>query len=71
MKRNQNLEANTSKSYAFLWEQCAKGMQSKSDAGAKLESTVQGNPIELLKKCNNTIQIIKIFVQLSWMHQEN
>ena len=26
MKRKQNYEVNTTKAYAFLWEQCAKGM---------------------------------------------
>ena len=29
MKRKQCLETNTTKAYALLWEQCAKGMQNK------------------------------------------
>ena len=32
MKRKQCLETNTTKAYAFLWDQCAKGMQSKIEA---------------------------------------
>jgi hypothetical protein len=32
MKRRQSLEVNILKSYAFLWDQCAKGMQNKIEA---------------------------------------
>jgi secreted Zn-dependent insulinase-like peptidase len=49
MKRKQNYEANTTKAYAFLWEQCAKAMQSKIESGSKFESEIKGNPIKLLK----------------------
>jgi hypothetical protein len=35
MKRKQSYETNTSKAYAFLWEQCAKGMQGKIESSEK------------------------------------
>jgi hypothetical protein len=43
----QFYEANTTKAYALLWEQCAKSMQGKIEANEKFESTIKGNPIEL------------------------
>jgi Reverse transcriptase (RNA-dependent DNA polymerase) len=49
MKRRQSLEVNISKSYAFLWDQCAKGMQNKIEARYDYQQTIKGNPIELLK----------------------
>jgi hypothetical protein len=49
MKHKQFYEANTTKAYALLWEQCAKSMQGKIEANKKFESTIKGNPIELLK----------------------
>ena len=49
MRRKQSLETNMSKAYAFLWEQCSKGMQSKIEARSDFNSEVKGNPIELLK----------------------
>jgi hypothetical protein len=49
MKRKQFYEANTTKAYALLWEQCARSMQGKIEANEKFESTIKGNPIELLK----------------------
>jgi hypothetical protein len=49
MKRKQNYETNTTKAYAFLWEQCARGMQSKIESSSKFETDIKGNPIELLK----------------------
>jgi hypothetical protein len=49
MKQKQNYETNTTKAYAFLWEQCAKAMQSKIESGSKFESDIKGNPIKLLK----------------------
>jgi hypothetical protein len=50
MKRKQNLEANTTKAYAFLWEQkYAKAMQNKIESNSNFESTIKGNPIKLLK----------------------
>ena len=48
MKRKQNYETNTTKAYAFLWEQCAKGMQSKIESGETFSSKVKNNPLELL-----------------------
>jgi hypothetical protein len=49
MKLKQSLEMNTSKAYAFLWEQCAKAMQNKIESSPKYETIIKGNPIELLK----------------------
>ena len=49
MRRKQALETNMSKAYAFLWEQCSKGMQSKIEARSNFTLEVKGNPIELLK----------------------
>jgi hypothetical protein len=48
MRRKQALEANMSKAYAFLWEQCHIAMQQKVEARSDFESTIKGNPIELL-----------------------
>ena len=47
-KRKQSYELNMTKAYAFLWEQCAKGMQSKIEAGETFISKVKNNPLELL-----------------------
>jgi hypothetical protein len=47
MKRKQFLETNKTKAYAFIWEQCAKGMQSKIESNTKFEKEIKGNPIEL------------------------
>jgi hypothetical protein len=49
MKRKQALEVNMTKAYAFLWDQCTKGMQSKIEARSDFTSTVKDDPIELLK----------------------
>ena len=49
MKRKQCLETNTTKAYVLLWEQCAKGMQNKIESRTEYETTIKGNPIELLK----------------------
>jgi hypothetical protein len=49
IKRKQMLEINMSKAYAFLWEQCSKGMQNKIEGRSDYKSDVKGNPIELLK----------------------
>jgi len=49
MRRKQMLEKNYAKAYAFLWEQCAKAMQNKIEARSDYESTIKGEPIELLK----------------------
>jgi hypothetical protein len=48
-KRKQCYEANTTKAYALIWEQCAKSMQGKIKATKDFESTIKGNPVELLK----------------------
>jgi hypothetical protein len=49
MKRKQCLETNMTKAYALLWEQCAKGMQSKIESRKDYDTVVKDNPIELLK----------------------
>ena len=49
MKRKQALETNMSKAYAFLWDQCSKGMQNKVEARSDFVSDIKDNPIELLK----------------------
>jgi hypothetical protein len=49
MKRKQSLETNITKAYAFLWEQCTKGMQTKIESNSDFNSTIKGDPIELLK----------------------
>jgi hypothetical protein len=49
LKRKQHYETNTTKAYAFLWEQCAKGMQSKIESHSNFKKLIKGNPIELLK----------------------
>jgi hypothetical protein len=49
MKRKQCLETNTTKAYALLWEQCAKGMQNKIESRTDYDTNIKGNPIELLK----------------------
>jgi Reverse transcriptase (RNA-dependent DNA polymerase) len=49
MKRKQFYEANTTKAYALLWEQCSKGMQGKIEANEKFGTKIKGKPIELLK----------------------
>ena len=48
MKRKQCLETNMTKAYALLWEQCAKGMQSKLKSRKDYDTVVKGNPIKLL-----------------------
>jgi hypothetical protein len=48
-KRHQALEANMNKAYAFLWEHCTKPMQHKVESMKDYETTIKGNPIELLK----------------------
>jgi hypothetical protein len=49
MKRKQSLEMNSSKSYAFLWEQYTKGMQTKIESKSDFSTIIKGIPIELLK----------------------
>jgi hypothetical protein len=49
IKQKQNYKTNVTKAYAFLWEKCAKAMQSKVESGSKFESNIKGNPIKLLK----------------------
>jgi hypothetical protein len=48
-KQKQTLETNTTKVYAFLWEQCAKAMQIKIESNSNYKGGIKGNPIELLK----------------------
>jgi hypothetical protein len=49
MKRKQALEANMTKAYAFLWDQCTKGMQQKIEVRSDFQAKVKSDPIELLK----------------------
>jgi hypothetical protein len=49
MKRKQCLETNSTKAYALLWEQCAKGMQGKIESRSEFEKLIKDNPIELKK----------------------
>ncbi|KAL7562587.1 hypothetical protein ACA910_015458 [Epithemia clementina (nom. ined.)] len=48
-KRKETLTMNTVKVYAFLWEQCSKSMQIKIESRKDFTSTIEKNPIELLK----------------------
>jgi hypothetical protein len=49
MHCKQMLDNKMSKAYAFLWEHCSKGMQSKIEAQSNFSLDVKGNLIELLK----------------------
>jgi hypothetical protein len=53
MKQKQLYEANTTKAYALIWEQCSKGMQGKIEANKKFEAENFENPIELLEIIKN------------------
>ena len=48
-KRMNQHRQNKDRAYAFLWGQCAKGMQSKIKSRKDYESVIKNNPIELLK----------------------
>ncbi|KAL7556597.1 hypothetical protein ACA910_003488 [Epithemia clementina (nom. ined.)] len=48
-KRKEILTTNTVKVYAFLWEQCGKSMQMKIESQKDFTSTIDKNPIKLLK----------------------
>ena len=48
MKRKQTYESNYNKAYALLWEQCAKGMQSKIESRTDFK-IIKDDPITLLK----------------------
>ncbi|KAL7574114.1 hypothetical protein ACA910_014803 [Epithemia clementina (nom. ined.)] len=48
-KRKEILSTNTVKVYAFLWEQCSKSMQMKIESRKDFTSTIEKEPIELLK----------------------
>jgi hypothetical protein len=47
-KQKQLYEADTTKAYALIWEQCSKGMQGKIEANKNFESEIFKNPIKLL-----------------------
>jgi hypothetical protein len=49
MKPKQFYEANTTKAYALLWEQCSQGIQGKIEANKNFKSTIKSKPIDLLK----------------------
>ena len=55
MKRKQALESNMSKAYAFLWEQCTKGMQNKVKAHSDFKSKVK-TLINSKQKKNESLQ---------------
>jgi hypothetical protein len=46
--RRQTLDNNNPKAYAFLWEQCTKGMKNKIKSRTDY-TTIQQDPIKLLK----------------------
>ncbi|KAL7564336.1 hypothetical protein ACA910_007188 [Epithemia clementina (nom. ined.)] len=48
-KQKEILSTNTVKVYAFLWEQCSKSMQMKIESRKDFKSTIEKEPIELLK----------------------
>ena len=48
-KRQEALELNMSKAYAFLWEQCTKGMKNKIESRTDFLDKIKDDPIELLK----------------------
>ena len=47
-RRVRALRGNLVKSYALLWERCAKAMQNKIKTRSDFESTISDDPIELL-----------------------
>ena len=47
--RKQEYESNIGRAYALLFGQCNKAMQHKIQARMDYESTIKGNPIQLLK----------------------
>ena len=49
MKRQQALESNMTKAYAFMWSQCSRAMQNKIEARSESLLEIKGNPIQLLK----------------------
>ena len=48
-KRQQALESNMTKAYAFLWTHCAKAMQHKIEGMTDFSTVIDKDPIELLK----------------------
>jgi hypothetical protein len=48
-KRVVTYENNRTKSYALLWERCAKAMKNKIESRTDYGMTIKDNPIELLK----------------------
>ena len=49
MRRIRALDNNLIKSYALLWERCAKAMQNKIQARSDYQSIIFNNPIKLLE----------------------
>jgi hypothetical protein len=49
MKCKQCLETYTTKAYALLWEQCAKGMKNTIESRTDFDTNIKDNPIKLLK----------------------
>ena len=64
-KRRVNVyDNNLIKAYAILWERCTKGMKQKIEARVEFASTIENDPIELLKA-------IKVHTQHYQEHQYN
>ena len=49
VERQECYRANKSTAYALIWKQCNKALQAKLQTRTDFNSTVEGNPIELLK----------------------
>jgi hypothetical protein len=64
-KRRVNVyDNNLIKAYAILWERCTKGMKQKIEARVEFSSTIENDPIELLKA-------IKVHTQHYQEHRYN
>jgi hypothetical protein len=49
VKQEQTYQANLSKSYAFLWDQCSKAMQHKIESHQDFDDDIMNNSIRLLQ----------------------
>jgi hypothetical protein len=52
MKIKQSYEMNTTKAYAFSWEQCAKGIQSKIESTSNFDIKIYRRPNQIVKMIN-------------------
>ena len=48
MQQNNTYEENKVKAYAFFWEHCSKGMQSRIESREDYEHTIKGDILELM-----------------------